>query len=394
MKRRVLCLLLALATACSLCIGAFATGDSDESDAQKEARAKAEAKIAALQQDRAEHQKKLEELKAKVAEAKKNTQDAMNTKVLLDKQNDELVAQIENAQDQIETCKNLIEENETRETEQYELFCRQVRSEEERGAVSYWSVLFKANSFADLLGRIDFINEVADYNKTVIADLRSTREMISQAQATLEEQEAELSAKQDELQDQVDAAAQLVKEYTATQKGYEAAEAAEAAAAEAIGKEIKKLQESTDVVYATGGYIWPVTTSKYITSPFGPRKSPGGIGSTNHKGVDIGGVRYDSTIYATKAGKVVIATYENSYGYYVMVDHGVDSSGNKWATCYAHMSAGTFKVKVGDYVTQGQALGTTGSTGHSTGPHLHYEIWKNGERIDPLPYLPGYIRYW
>ena len=71
MKRRVLCLLLALATACSLCIGAFATGDSDESDAQKEAKAKAEAKIAALQQDRAEHQKKLEELKAKVAEAKK-----------------------------------------------------------------------------------------------------------------------------------------------------------------------------------------------------------------------------------------------------------------------------------------------------------------------------------
>lgn len=394
MKRRVLCFLLALATIFSLCIGAFAAGDGAESDAQKAAKAAAEAKIAALQQESAEHQKKLEELKAKVAEAKKNTQNAMNTKALLDKQNDELVAQIENAQDQIDTCKALIEENKTRESEQYELFCRQARQEEERGAISYWSVLFKANSFADLLGRVDFINEVADYNRTVIADLRSTRDMIAQAQATLEEQEAELSVKQEELQTQVDAAAQLVKEYTATQQGYEAAEAAEAAAAEAIGKEIKKLQESTDVVYAAGGYIWPVTTSKYITSPFGPRTSPGGIGSTNHKGVDIGGVGYNSTIYATKAGKVVIATYENSYGNYVMVDHGVDSSGNKWATCYAHMSSGTFKVSVGDYVTQGQALGITGSTGHSTGPHLHYEIWKNGERIDPLPYLSGYIRYW
>ena len=90
MKRRVLCLLLALATACSLYIGAFATGDSDESDAQKAAKAEAEAKLVALQQESAKHQKKLEELKAKVAEAKKNTQDAMNTKVLLDRQNDEI----------------------------------------------------------------------------------------------------------------------------------------------------------------------------------------------------------------------------------------------------------------------------------------------------------------
>lgn len=394
MKRRVLCAFLALATVFSLCIGAFATGDSEESDAQKAAREEAQRKIAALQEESAAHQKKLKELKAKVEEAKKNTQNAMSTKALLDSQNEELMAQIENAQNQIDTCKELIEENQIRENEQYALFCRQVRKEEERGAISYWSVLFKADSFADLLGRMDFINEVADYNKSVIADLRSTREMIAQAQATLEEQEAELSAKQDELQNQVDAAAQLVKEYKATQKGYEEAEAAEAAAAEAIGKEIKKLQESTDVVYAAGGYIWPVTTSKYITSPFGNRVSPGGIGSTNHKGVDIGGVGYTSTIYATKAGKVVIATYENSYGNYVMIDHGVDSSGNKWATCYAHMSSGTFKVKVGDYVEQGQALGITGSTGHSTGPHLHYEIWKNGERIDPLPYLSGYIKYW
>ena len=391
MKKRVLCLFLALLTALSLCTGAMADEKSDE---QKAREAEARAKIEALQQESAAHQKKLEELKKQVAEAKKNTQDAMNTKVLLDQQNDELVAQVKNAQYQIETCKALIEDSKAREQVQYELFCRQVRQEEERGPVSYWSVLFKASSVVDLLGRMDFINEVADYNKSIIEDLRATRALIAESQTLLEEKEEELSAKQSELQDQVDAAAELVKTYTATQAGYEAAEAAEEAAAEQIAAQIKKLQESSDVVYSAGGYIWPVTSSKYITSPFGPRQSPGGIGSTNHKGVDIGGVGYDSTIYAAKAGKVVIATYESSYGYYVMVDHGVDSNGNKWATCYAHMSAGTFKVSVGDYVSQGQALGITGSTGHSTGPHLHYEIWLNGERIDPLPYLPGYIRYW
>ena len=393
MKKRVMSFLLALLMLGSLCVGAMAD-ETEKSDAQKAKEEENRERIAALQEESAEHQRKLEELKKQVAEAKRDTQNAMNAKYLLDKQNDELVAQIQNAQDQIETCRALIEENQEKEAAQYELFCRQVRQEEERGPISYWSVLFKARSIADLLGRIDFVNEVADYNKTVIANLRATRELIAQTQATLEEQEAALSARQEELQEQVDAAAQLVKEYTATQKGYEAAEAAEAAAAAAIAEEIKKLQESTDVVYSEGGYIWPVTSSKYITSPFGHRVSPGGIGSTDHKGVDIGGVGYNSTIYATKAGKVVIATYENSYGYYVMVDHGVDGSGSKWATCYAHMSAGTFKVKVGDYVSQGQALGVTGSTGHSTGPHLHYEVWKNGSRIDPLPYLPGYIKYW
>ena len=392
MKKRVLSFLLAAVTLCSLCVGAFAK--EELSDEQKARQNQIREQINQKQEEYQAHEQKLKELKEQVAKAKKNTQNALNTKYLLDQQNDQLVAQIQNIQSQIETCQMLIEDNQERESQQYDLFCRQTREEEERGAISYWSVLFKAKSIADLLGRIDFINEVADYNRAVIADLKATRGLIAEAKELLQAEEEELSVKQEELQAQVNEAAELVKEYTATQKGYEAAEAAEEAAAAEIAKEIKKLQESSDVVYAQGGYIWPVTTSKYITSPFGPRSSPGGIGSTNHKGVDIGGVGYNSTIYAAKAGKVVIATYDPSYGYYVMVDHGVDGSGNKWATCYAHMSAGTFKVSVGDYVTQGQALGITGSTGNSTGPHLHYEIWQNGSRIDPLPYLPGYIRYW
>ena len=131
-----------------------------------------------------------------------------------------------------------------------------------------------------------------------------------------------------------------------------------------------------------GGYIWPVS-SRRVTSTFGGRASPGGIGSTNHKGVDIGGVGYGTPVHAAKGGTVIISQYSSSYGNFVVVSHG---SGN--TTLYAHMS--TRLVEPGDAVAQGDILGLTGSTGHSTGPHLHFEITENGTRINPLVYLSGY----
>ena len=141
---------------------------------------------------------------------------------------------------------------------------------------------------------------------------------------------------------------------------------------------------------SSGGYIWPVD-SRYITSTVGGRTSPGGVGSTNHKGTDIGRVGYTSSIYAAKAGTVIVSQYSSSYGNYVVVSHG---SGN--TTLYAHMSSR--KVEVGQYVNQGDVLGITGSTGNSTGPHLHFEVTENGVRINPLShgaepkkgYLSGY----
>ena len=139
----------------------------------------------------------------------------------------------------------------------------------------------------------------------------------------------------------------------------------------------------------TGSFRWP--TSGRISSYFGGRKSPGGIGSTNHKGTDIGRVGYTSSVYAAKAGTVIISQKSSSYGNYIVISHG---SGN--TTLYAHLSSR--KVSVGDVVQQGQVIGITGSTGHSTGPHLHFEITENGVRINPLNhgaeprkgYLTGY----
>ena len=96
---------------------------------------------------------------------------------------------------------------------------------------------------------------------------------------------------------------------------------------------------------------------------------------------------YTTEIHAAKAGTVIVSQYSSSYGNYVVVSHG---SGN--TTLYAHMSSR--KVSEGDYVNQGDVLGITGSTGISSGPHLHFEITENGVRVDPLKYLTGYIKAW
>ena len=119
--------------------------------------------IADLQEQSEEHQKKLEEINQQIEEAEANKADALEQKNLLDQQADILRSQISNAQQQIDALEAELADNQQKEEAQYDLFCRQVRDEEERGTASFWSVIFKATSFSDLLGRIDFINEVAEH---------------------------------------------------------------------------------------------------------------------------------------------------------------------------------------------------------------------------------------
>ena len=346
-----------------------------------------------LEKKKQEKKERIAELQKQIAEAKSKKEDVMGTKNLLDQRNQLLMEEIDDTQQQIELYAQQIAEYEEMESEQYALFCQQVRSEEERGSLSYLSVLFKATSIADLLNRLEFVNEVAEYDRNLIDAIRQTRENIKAEKAAKEEQEQLLAQQQDELQQKVNEAAALIAEYAATQKGYEELAAAEEREAKEIEAQIKKLLETSDVTPSPGGFIWPVSTSKIITSPMGGRVSPGGIGSTNHRGVDIGGVGTTSAAMATKAGKVILArtvvygSYGGSgYGNYV-VDHG-----GGYTTLYAHLTS--VKVSVGDMVGQGDTVGITGSTGNSTGPHLHYEVMINVMNQNPLDYLPGYIKAW
>ncbi len=371
------------------------------------AAAVSQAEIDALKSNASDLNKQKKDLKNKLSALSDDISNTMEKKELLDQQISNTSAQIQNEEAQIRTYEGLITQTEAelldaqqREAAQYELFCSRVRDMEERGTVSYWSVLFKASSFTDLLGRLDIVNEIMDADQKVIDDLQALQVEIGEKKTELEGQKAaseavkaDLVATKTELNRQRDEANALVKKLRASQSEYQEDMDAISAEEDAIQSEIVKLSKKLAEEQAAkaaqngkptsnaalGGYIWPVS-SRRITSSFGGRASPGGIGSTNHKGIDIGGVGYTTPVQAAKAGTVIVSQYSRSYGNYVVVSHG---SGN--TTLYAHMSSR--KVSVGQYVGQGDTLGITGSTGNSTGPHLHFEITENGVRINPQKYL-------
>ena len=224
------------------------------------------------------------------------------------------------------------------------------------------------------------------------AGLEANKAALEAAKAELETQKKQLSAQRDEANKLVKEIDDNAAEYQATLKELEAEERRIEQQVKQMQKKLEEQMAAEGKKYNTnpGGYIWPVD-SRYITSTVGGRNSPGGVGSTNHKGTDIGRVGYTSPVYAAKAGTVIIAQRSSSYGNYVVISHGVGNT-----TLYAHMSS--IKVSVGTYVKQGQTIGITGSTGHSTGPHLHFEVVENNVRINPLShgaapkkgYLTGY----
>ena len=353
------------------------------------------------------------ELEAKLKELAGDKAKVLEQKKVLDQQIANTSAQIGNVEAQIADYASLITQTEEeladaerREEAQYELFCQRVRAMEESGEVSYWSVLFGASSFTDMLARLDDVNEVMEADQKVIDDLKTLQVEITEKKEQLEDSKAEreaakadLVSKKSELDKQRKQAISLVNEINDNEQENKETLAALDAEEDRILAEALRLSKKLAEEQAAqgksphsnpGGYIWPVD-SRYITSTVGGRTSPGGIGSTNHKGTDIGRVGYTSSIYAAKAGTVIVSQYSSSYGNYVVISHG---SGN--TTLYGHMSSR--KVQAGQYVNQGDVIGITGSTGHSTGPHLHFEITENGVRINPLNhgaqpckgYLTGY----
>ena len=152
---------------------------------------------------------------------------------------------------------------------------------------------------------------------------------------------------------------------------------------EAAARRASRVSYSSNTKYVGGKMLWPCPSSTRITSTFGGRSSPGGIGSTNHKGIDIG-ASSGSAIVAALDGKVVYTGYNVARGNYVMIDHG-----GGIITLYQHGLSGSIRVSSGQSVKQGQTIMSVGSTGYSTGPHLHFEVWENGTPVNPINYVKG-----
>ena len=400
MKKKILRPLLALACALALTLGGL-TPFSMVQDAS----AVTQEEIDQLQDELNGMSAEKEQLEKELKALQNDKSAAVAKKENIDKQIAVLQREINGVEALISEYETLIEqteqeirENEEEEARQYEKFCQRVRAMEERGTVSYWSVLFHSASFSELLSAMDFISEIMDSDQKVIDDLRDLRAQIEEKKASLQESLAQqqsakdtLVVKRGELSTQRAEAEKVLAELKANEAEYQKVLAEKDAAMERQQEEIVRLSrelaaQNGDTTETYGGYIWPCS-SKYITSPLGARYTGIAGASTNHAGIDIGRVGYTTKAVAAKAGTVIISAYNKYRGNYVVVSHG---SGN--TTTYQHLSSRS--VSKGDYVAQGQVVGITGSTGVSSGAHLHFEITEGGKIIDPLKYLTDYTKGW
>lgn len=286
------------------------------------------------------------------------------------------------------------------EAKHFEAFCQRVRVMEEQGTTSYWQILFNAADFTDLLDRAIMINEVVEYDNAVMAALEQARIDVENAKAALENARSEqvsakesLDAQNAELVAKRNTIDNLLAEMEAKKDTYESKIHELDSQAEAMDKEIAKKQEELEkqiaaskIQFETGsGYVWPLDGCYTITSFFGPRIHPITGKAGNHTGTDVR-ASYGTPIKSARGGVVITSAYHWSYGNYVVVSHG-----NNESTLYAHMSKRA--VSEGQVVSQGQVLGYVGSTGSSTGNHLHYEVRINGVRQDALNYYPS-MNFW
>ena len=267
-----------------------------------------QADIDALKGSASDLDKKQKEIQSKLNDLKDDKAAALQKKNLLDQQIANTTSQISNTESQIADYNALIlqaedelADAEQREADQYDLFCKRVREMEEQGTVSYWSVLFKATSFSDLLGRLDIVNEVMDYDQKVIDDLQALQAEIEEkktgleaskadleaAKASLESQKRQLSSQRDEANKLVREIDDNAAEYQATLKDLEAEE-------RRIEQQVKQLQKQLEEQMAAegknyntnpGGYIWPVDSRgraqlprrRWFHEPQGNGYWPGGL---------------------------------------------------------------------------------------------------------------------
>ena len=392
-----------------------------------QAAAVTQSEIDQLKAQQAEITKKKNEVSVQIATLEQQQASVLEQKAALDEQNELTRQEIELLNEQIALSEKLIEEKskeleaaEAAEQAQMELYRKHIRTMEEKGVISYIEVLFQASSFADLLSRIADISDIMTADKRLEDQCIAARIQVQETKAAYEEvlaqheaTKVELLEKKRQLEADIEAAYKRVlaldEDIEIALDEYIVNEKAEAEFQTQIDKlmaELKKQEEMwqkqqqqqqqqqgqqqqkppTVVPPATGNFIWPYPQNNYVSSGYGMRFHPIFKENRMHSGIDIGGAAGQS-IVAVASGTVAVATMNSSYGNYVMINHG-----NGTASLYAHLSS--LAVSAGQTVSQGQVIGYCGSTGWSTGPHLHFEMRVNGVTTDPLAYYGAgtYVR--
>lgn len=376
-----------------------------------------------MEKEQEEMQAQLDALKGQQKDNLSEIQDISAQKSIIEQQVGLLHEQVENINDQIAAYALLIadkqEELDKAEAHLAELNQKnkeRIRAMEEGGKLSYWSVLFKANSFSDFLDRLNMINEIAAADNRRLKEMSAAAEEVAEAKEALqqekvllEESREELDAKQAELEIKAQEAQDLLAQLIAKGAEFDALMDEQEQELSRLEQEIMKKEEDYEdakyaewlatsvppttqppVVVGGGGVggapsdieglTWLVPcTYKYVSSPFGYRVHPVHGDWRFHAGVDL--ATGCTPIYATRAGVVETAQYSASAGYYVVINH-MDG----FKSTYMHMCKFP-DVNVGDMVGAGQVIGCVGSTGWSTGSHLHFGISYNGVAVNPMDYI-------
>lgn len=302
--------------------------------------------------------------------------------------------EIEDTEMQAKEAAQLLDEAIARVEARDELLKKRVRAMYEIGEVSYLETLLDSKSIGDFLTRVDNIEKVVDSDKKILADNIADKEEIEARKLEKENFLKKLIIDYDELNTYLVDLESKRKQKTATIASLESQEEQLEKYQEELDAEILRVAneitkknaeynaELEKMKYAGGIFTWPLPGHTQISSNFGTRTDPFTKAKSTHNGTDIRAPQ-GTTIVAAADGVVIKAEEWGTYGNCVMIDHyGV-------VTLYAHIRHGGIKVKEGDKVKAGDKIAEVGSTGRSTGPHLHFSVIENGVFVEPMKYLKG-----
>lgn len=343
----------------------------------------------------------IKRLVADLENSKKNLKDYVKK---LDANLDEIEGKIADLKDlidekeeEIEKTGEALDEAAATEAKQYAAMKQRVRFLYEQGQTFYLDLIFTSGNFGELMNRTEFIERIAAYDRKKLEEYQETRRQVAAFKEELEAEKIVLDAAREAVEEEQEALNALIaskeqeiKAYDAdisnksqVVKEYEAEIAAQnatiAALEQAVEAEKKQLEEANRPKYDGGKFKWPAPSYKRISDDYGNRIHPTLGVQQFHNGVDMAAPS-GSPILAAYDGEVVAAAYNGSMGNYVMIDHG-----DNLYTIYMHASA--LYVSKGAHVSRGDTIAAVGSTGRSTGPHLHFSVRLNGSYVSPWNYL-------
>jgi len=329
--------------------------------------------------------KQIKEKKAALKEGKKKEKEMMQDIVDLESTIDQLDGEIDNAEADLDKLTRDLEKAKKKVRKQNKDLSKRLRNMYKYGSVGFLDVLLNSGSFSDFLTNLDMVQRILKNDEDVLQDLKKSHKMIKkkkkeveelqaeleQAQNTAVAEKAEVSRQKKELAAKNKQEADDIGDLEAEREALEAKLAAESANGE--------ISNSGNSKYKGGQFLWPLPASHTVTSEYGWRNCPF-HGREFHAAIDIGGASSGSPIVASASGKVIHAGWYGGFGNSVIIDHGGGIT-----TQYNHCSS--VNVSEGQKVKRGDTIAFLGSTGYSTGPHLDYRVYVDGNVVSPWNYL-------